>query len=279
MNKAASIRARLQNIAKNENIAFQVIIFRYLHERFLYRLSKSTFKDNFCLKGGVLLYAIEQELTRPTKDVDFLAYDIPNDFTEVTNAFKEICQIENDDSVWFNSETLTVEKIKEEDKYEGIRLFIEGGFDTVKQKLQIDVGFGDVIIPGSQTITYPCLLTDSEPPVINAYSLESIIAEKFHAMVVLSYSNSRMKDFYDIYNLLKNDTVDFSILEKSIIATFTKRETALNFDSMFNDVNFSTDESFAKQWEMFLRKNKLILDHTFQEVVEFILEKLKFLVK
>ena len=279
MNKAASIRARLQNIAKNENIAFQVIIFRYLHERFLYRLSKSTFKDNFCLKGGVLLYAIEQELTRPTKDVDFLAYDIPNDFTEVTNAFKEICQIENDDSVWFNSETLTVEKIKEEDKYEGIRLFIEGGFDTVKQKLQIDVGFGDVIIPGSQTITYPCLLTDSEPPVINAYSLESIIAEKFHAMVVLSYSNSRMKDFYDIYNLLKNDTVDFSILEKSIIATFTKRETALNFDSMFNDDNFSTDESFAKQWEMFLRKNKLILDHTFQEVVEFILEKLKFLVK
>jgi predicted nucleotidyltransferase component of viral defense system len=279
MNKAASIRARLQNIAKKENIAFQVIIFRYLHERFLYRLSKSPFKDNFCLKGGVLLYAFEQELTRPTKDVDFLANDIPNNFTEIKKAFKEICHIENDDSVWFNSETLTVEKIKEEDKYEGIRLFIEGGFDVVKQKLQIDIGFGDIIIPGSQTITYPCLLPDSEPAIINAYSQESIIAEKFHAMVVLSYANSRMKDFYDIYNLLQNDTVDFSILEQSIIATFTRRETALNFDSVFNDVNFSKDESFAKQWAIFLRKNKLALDHPFQEIVEFIQEKLQFLMK
>lgn len=227
----------------------------------------------------MLLYAFEQELTRPTKDVDFLANDIPNDFTEIKNAFEAICLIENEDAVWFNPETITIEKIKEEDKYEGLRLFIEGGFDTVQQKLQIDIGFGDIIIPGAQTLTYPCLLADSKPAVINAYSQESIIAEKFHAMVVLSYVNSRMKDFYDIFNLLRNDTVDFEILEQSVIATFTRRETALNFESLFNDDNFASDESFAKLWDIFLRKNNLVLDHTFQEVVEFIQEKLKFLMK
>jgi len=279
MNKAASIRAKLNNIAKSENISFQVIIFRYLHERFLFRLSMSAYKNNFCLKGGVLLYAFEQELTRPTRDVDFLGTDISNDFDNIKQAFQEICIIDDDDAVWFDSKSITIEKIKEEDKYEGVRLFIEGGFDTIKQRLQIDVGFGDIVIPGAQLISYPSLLNETKTAVINAYSKESIIAEKFHAIIVLSYANSRMKDFYDIYNLLKNSSIDFEILANSIESTFIRRETELREDATFFDENFSNDITLASLWKMFLKKNQLIVDVDFKEIVEFIREKLNFVIK
>jgi len=279
MNKAASIRAKLNNIAKSENISFQVIIFRYLHERFLFRLSMSAYKNNFCLKGGVLLYAFEQELTRPTRDVDFLGTDISNDFDNIKQAFQEICIIDDDDAVWFDSKSITIEKIKEEDKYEGVRLFIEGGFDTIKQRLQIDVGFGDIVIPGAQLISYPSLLNETKTAVINAYSKESIIAEKFHAIIVLSYANSRMKDFYDIYNLLKNSSIDSEILANSIESTFIRRETELREDATFFDENFSNDITLASLWKMFLKKNQLIVDVDFKEIVEFIREKLNFVIK
>jgi hypothetical protein len=106
MNKGASVKSRLLNIAKKENIAFQVIVFRYLHERFLHRLSVSTYKKSFFLKGGALLYVFENALTRPTKDVDLLGQNVPNDVDEIKSIFQEIAQVKHDDSVWFDANTM-----------------------------------------------------------------------------------------------------------------------------------------------------------------------------
>jgi predicted nucleotidyltransferase component of viral defense system len=275
MNKGASIRAKLLTIAKSENLAFQVLIFRYLHERFLYRLSRSEFNNNFFLKGGTLLYAFEKELTRPTKDVDFLGKDINNDLEDIKFAFQKISTLTDNDAVWFDATTISAETIKEEDKYEGIRLFIVGGFDTIKQRIQIDVGFGDIIIPDAQIIDYPQLLAETNPVIIKAYSKESVIAEKFHAMVVLSYANSRMKDFYDVYALLKVNQFDTAVLTESIKTTFERRETSLNQLPSFFDDEFKTDVQLNKFWKQFLKKNKLNLIIEFHEVVRDIVKELK----
>lgn len=275
MNKGASIRARLQAIAKSENIAFQVLIYRYLHERFLYRLSQSEYKNNFFLKGGALLYAFENEMTRPTKDVDFLGKDINNDLKDIKSAFQKISTLTDDDAVWFDAATISAERIKEDAQYEGVRLFIEGGFDTIKQRIQIDVGFGDIIIPDAQIIEYPLLLSVTNPVIIKAYSKESIIAEKFHAMVVLSYGNSRMKDFYDVYALLKANQFHNAVLTESIKATFEKRETSFNQLPSFFDEEFKVDAKLNTLWGQFLKKNKLLLNVEFQEVVRDILKELK----
>ena len=275
MNKGASIRAKLSSIAKAEGVAFQTLIFRFLHERFLYRLSQSHFKNNFFLKGGVLLYAIENEITRPTKDVDFLGSGVSNDLEEIKNAFIEICKVNDDDSVWFNIETITSETIKEDDKYEGVRLFIEAGFDTIKQKIQVDVGFGDIIVPQPQVIEYPLLLSDEKSVFINAYSKESIISEKFHAMIELSFFNSRMKDFYDVYFLLQSKEIDKIILTESIQSTFKNRETIFTNKHSFFNTEFSEDLRLTNSWKLFLKKNKLNEVLQFNDVVNFIVKEIK----
>ena len=274
MNKGASIRAKLSNLAKSENMAFQVVIFRYLHERFLYRLSQSAYKNNFFLKGGVLLFAFENEFTRPTKDMDFLGDGINNNSGEVKDIIMEICEIDDDDAVWFDSGSTTVETIKEGDRYEGLRLFIEGGFHTIRQRIQIDIGFGDIIIPDAQVITYPSLLSGTKNPILKAYSKESVIAEKFHAMVDLSFANSRMKDFYDVYILFKMNQFDKSVIQQSIEATFRQRGTSFLQKPSFFDADFKEDPKLNKLCRQFLLKNKLDSHLEFADVVEDILKEL-----
>ena len=270
MNKGASVKARLLNIAKKENIAFQVLVFRYLHERFLYRLSVSTYKNCFFLKGGALLYVFENALTRPTKDVDLLGQNVPNDVDELKSIFKEITLIENDDAVWFDASTIKTETIKEEEKYQGVRVHIECGFHTVKNRIQIDIGFGDIITPKAQVVDYPTLLTESQPIKIQAYSIETIIAEKLHAMVVLAYANSRMKDFYDLYVLIQSEKLSTKSLEQAIKATFERRQTKIPLQVLLFDPAFGLDEKFNLLWNQFLKKNKLSLAAEFKDIVSLI---------
>lgn len=262
-----SVKTRLLNIARKENIAFQVLIFRYLHERFLYRLSVSNYKNSFFLKGGALLYVYEGTLTRPTKDVDLLGENVPNDLIELKNIFQEIAQMETDDAVWFDANTIKTEAIKENEKYEGVRVYIDGGFHTVKNRIQIDIGFGDIIVPKAQIVEYPTLLSDEEPIKIHAYSVESVIAEKLHAMVVLAYANSRMKDFYDIHILLRSKQVNKVILSDSINATFERRNTKIPDRVLLFDSAFGSNDNLNLLWNQFLKKNKLTLDVKFSDIV------------
>lgn len=274
-NRAASINARLKNLAEKENVDFQIILIRYLHERFLYRLSKSGNTNNFFLKGGTLIYAMEGVKTRPTMDIDFLGAHLANDVNILKNVFAEICKIQYfEDCAWFDSSTITAESISENSKYQGIRIYIQSGFDTIRQRLQIDVGFGDIMTPGPKQLYFPVMLEELQAPVIKAYSVETIIAEKFQAMIELSTLNSRMKDFYDVYNLLSKEKVDIVMLDNAIKATFKNRNTIYVDDHSLFSEDFANDKNRQKMWVSFLKKMNIQESLSFADVYKVIKEVL-----
>jgi predicted nucleotidyltransferase component of viral defense system len=269
---AKSIRARLLNIAHDEKLTFQLVHFRYVHERLLYRLSISEYTGNFVLKGGVLLYSYSKEKTRPTKDIDFLGSNLPNELEFLKETFASICGINYlDDAVNFDPASITAEEITDQDEYHGTRLFVDAFLDTAKLRIQIDIGFGDIVIPAPVELTYPAFLPDAKPPVVQAYSLETVIAEKFEAMIDLSVANSRMKDFYDVYHILTTQQIDQDILMQAIRKTFGNRETTYNEDHSLFTPEFVTDANRITQWKAFLRKNKLDEGLEFSVVVQTIL--------
>jgi len=164
--------------------------------------------------------------------------------------------------------------IAEEKKYSGVRLVIDSLFDTIRQTIQIDIGFGDVIMPAPVTISFPVLLKELESPVLLAYSTETVIAEKFHAMITLGNSNSRMKDLFDTYVLLKNNDINTENLTNAITATFKARNTEYENEPVFFTESYYTNASRNTMWNAFLRKNKLeTLD--FPTIVKSIITRLQ----
>lgn len=276
MSNATSIRAKLLNIARKEGIAFQLILLRYIHERFLYRLSISKYKDNFFLKGGNFIYAIEGLLARPTKDIDFLGQAISNDMEHLKSVITQIANIKcKDDFVFFDTDTLNIKPITEKNLYNGVRIKLNAHFDTTQQNIQIDIGFGDTIIPTPILLDYPVLLADIPTPKITTYNIETVIAEKFHAMIVLATLNSRMKDFYDVYILLNKHKIDFTILKDAINHTFTARETIVNNKHTLFTNEFKNDPKRIQMWKGFLKKMHTKEKISFQTVMQTITEQLK----
>jgi len=200
-------------------------------------------------------------------DIDFLARKIAAD--EVVNAdiFKTIADIPYPaDGVIFDSNNLEVAEIIKNEKYSGIRIKLTGILGKIKQRTQIDIGFGDVVFPKPVEMEYPTLLK-MENPIIYAYSVESLIAEKFEAMIDLSEANSRMKDFYDVFNILEKGNFNFNHLAKAIERTFAKRKTTLVKSHPLFSKSFANDEFRNKQWQAFLRKVNLDTSLEFSKVM------------
>jgi len=272
--RAASIRARLLNLAKKEGIDFQLIIIRFLHERLLYRLSVSDYSQQLILKGGAFIYAMQGLKSRPTIDVDLLGMQISNDIEALCEVFRQICAVESEDEVTFNPESVVGELITQQDKYNGVRLYIDAAFHTVRQRIQIDVGFGDIVIPVVQQLEYPILLDEMQVPIIQAYSKETVIAEKFQAMIELSVANSRMKDFYDVYKLLVDNKFENDTLEEAIKATFANRGTSyIENHALFTD-EFATNPQRKRNWIAFLNKINRDKELHLEEAMRLISEKL-----
>jgi predicted nucleotidyltransferase component of viral defense system len=255
-NLSASLRARLLYLAKSEDLSFQLVIIRYLQERLLYRLSVSPYSKSFYLKGGALMYAFGGNKTRFTLDIDLLGKAIANNTQTIKSAFSEIAStVCPSDGVVFNPKTIQAEEISEQNKYNGIRIFIDASFHTIKQRLQVDVGFGDEIIPTpNSTIDYPVLLSDLEVPNLLAYSTETQIAEKFQAIIELSLANSRMKDFDDVYKLLSTRIYDEHNLAESIRITFSNRNTTYTKNHSLFTEEFFSNPNRTKMWKAFLNK-------------------------
>ena len=170
-NIALSVRARLLNIAKQQNLNYSLVLLQYIQERFLYRVSISPYKDNFILKGGLLFIAYHIKNFRPTKDIDLLGLATSNDLKNIKKIIFDICNIHCDDGVIFILDTITVDKINENTEHEGVRVKIKSDLGGAKEYVQIDIGFGDKIIPGSVEIDYPVLL-DNPIPKIYVYSYD-----------------------------------------------------------------------------------------------------------
>lgn len=269
-----SVKAKLLNLSKAEGLPYQPLLIRYVQERLLYRLAQSKYKNRFYLKGGALLYAHEQLKARPTLDIDFLGSSINNDKKIIEEAFSEICSIScKEDGIVFNTDTIETEEINENRVYKGIRLHVTAQLDTVRQKIAMDIGFGDVITPEPQELEYPLLLDGLPAVSIMAYSLETVVAEKFQAMIELSENNSRMKDFYDLYTLLYNNALDSDMLEKAIHATLKNRGTPYEENHPLFSDDFPKNPRFQMLWKGFIKKiGKTEPD--FETTVSLIKEKL-----
>ncbi|MFQ5901656.1 MAG: nucleotidyl transferase AbiEii/AbiGii toxin family protein [Thermodesulfobacteriota bacterium] len=267
-NKPASVRARLMNIARTEGIDFDALLLRYFQERFLYRLAISEFSEHLVLKGGLLLICLKMPVSRPTRDIDFLAEHLKNDPAEIERIFREIAEISCEDGIRFIPSSITSERIKEDADYEGIRLKIDATLGQARKRLQMDIGFGDIIVPGANLMEFPTLL-EEKPPKLKAYSIESIISEKFEAMVKLAMANSRMKDFYDVYSLSLKYNFHGSRVKKAIESTFQRRKTPLPDNPLVFRSEFHEDKGRERQWIAFLRKFRLSeVNQGFNQIME-----------
>ncbi|MBI2435752.1 MAG: nucleotidyl transferase AbiEii/AbiGii toxin family protein, partial [Candidatus Hydrogenedentes bacterium] len=247
----------------------------YVIERFIYRLSKRDCADRFILKGALLLSAWNMPMSRPTKDIDLLG-KIGNNQETIVAAVKAICgQDVVADGLTFDAKSVTATRITEGAEYKGLRVRFQGSLGNARTPLQVDIGFGDVVSPGPCRISYPTLL-DFPSPSMSGYSMESVSAEKFQAMVKLGVLNSRMKDFYDIWALSR--AFDFSgvTLATAISATFDARNTSLPDEPTVFQESFALDTGKEIQWQAFLKRNNLGYSSTsFVEVAAAIKEFLK----
>ena len=275
-NYGKSIRTKLLNVAKKENIFYQTILTRYFQERLLYRMSQTRYRNNFYLKGGALMYAYERFAARPTLDIDFLGNNISNEGTSIIAAFKEICSVPfEEDGVIFDVEHITAQNITEFKDYHGIRLSIPVKMDSIAQVLTMDIGFGDVVTPSPVNLDFPILLEHLPCANILAYSLETVIAEKMHAIIDLADQSSRMKDYYDLHRILKEEKYDSEVLQEAIIRTFENRHTPYDENTMFFRKDFGINQQMEARWKAFMRKITKATDLSFSEVVAFIQETLR----
>ena len=275
-NYGKSIRSKLLNIAKQEDVFYQTILTRYFQERLLYRMSQTKYRSNFFLKGGALMYAYEKFAARPTLDIDFLGNNISNEGTTIVATFKEICSVPyEEDGITFDIDNITAQNITEFKDYHGIRLSIPVRMDTIAQVLTMDIGFGDVVTPSPIDLDYPVLLEQLPSVNIMAYSLETVIAEKMHAIVDLADQSSRMKDYYDLYNILSKKNYDVDTLQEAIMRTFENRHTSYDADTMFFRKDFADNQQMQVRWQAFLRKIIKNENVTFADVVVYIQNELR----
>ena len=275
-NYGKSIRTKLLTVAKKEDVFYQTILTRYFQERLLYRMSQTKFRSNFYLKGGALMYAYERFAARPTLDIDFLGNNISNEGETITATFREICSVPfAEDGITFDTEHITSQNITEFKDYHGIRLSIPVRMDTISQVLTMDIGFGDVVTPNPIPLDYPLLL--EHLPIVNilAYSIETVIAEKMHAVIDLADQSSRMKDYYDLYNILSKKQYDSDILQEAIVRTFENRHTPYNPDTTFFRKDFVDSQQMQVRWKAFIRKITEDSDLTFPDAVSYIQDMLR----
>ncbi len=256
-NMSHSVFQRLLNHAKSRNEDFNLLLFRYGIERLLYRLSISSYADDFVLKGASLFLVWKGQNYRVTKDADLLSFG-PADAELISGIFRELCHVAGPDidGLIFVPETVRATSIREKQAYDGIRVTLLARLHNARISLQVDIGFGDAVTPAPERIIYPTLLEDA-PPRLLAYTPYTVVAEKFEAMVSLGMLNSRMKDFFDVWLLSRLFEFDGQLLCTAIRNTFRRRSVSIpaGMPLPFKH-EFRKDAQKLIQWRAFIRKSK-----------------------
>lgn len=250
-NIGASVRARLLKLSKENGQNFDLVLTRFALERLLFRLSQSRHADRFVLKGAMLMVVWFDEPYRGTRDLDLLGFGEPSEDT-ILATFRDILSQSAEDGIVFAPDTLRVDRIREELEYGGLRLRSIASVDGAQINLMIDIGFGDALEQEAELVDYPVML-DFPAPRLRVYARETVIAEKFQAMVVLGQANSRMKDFYDIWILSNSFSFDDDRLAQAIAATFVRRKTAIptELPGALTPA-FAADDQKQEQWRTFV---------------------------
>ena len=256
--RAASVRARLLNVAKATGTDFNLVLVRFALERLLFRLSTSAHSDRFVLKGA-LLFTLWYDLPhRATRDADLLGFG-PSDTGSMAGVFRDIASVAVDDGIVFDPASVRVGVIRKDAGYGGVRVTLNGKLANARCVAQVDVGFGDAVTPGPTDAVYPVLLDDLPAPRLRTYPVYTVVAEKLHAIVVLGMVNSRLKDYLDLVVIMEREALDEPTLALAIAATFQRRGTALpNAPPLGLSDEFALDPTRIALWQSLLKKNNIV---------------------
>lgn len=247
----ASVRARLLNLSRTTGQSNDLLLTRYALERLLYRLTKTNHAKRFVLKGAMLMTTWFDDPHRPTRDIDLLGFGDPRP-DEMLKVFREICSVEENDGVQFDVDKLEVTANREDLAYGGLRLQTYATISGARLRIFIDIGFGDSVEPGLEDLELPVLL-DQPRPALRAYARETVVAEKFQAMVMIGQANSRLKDYYDLWLLAHSYEFDADRLAGAIAATFNRRDTAIPTEIPDGlKPGFYEDRAKTAQWRAFV---------------------------
>jgi hypothetical protein len=254
---AASVRQRLLNGAKERGEEFTFVLTRFALERLLFRLGRSRHAGQFVLKGAMLFPLWSGSPHRATKDMDLLGYG-PPDRPRLVATFRELAAMESEDGRSFDPDSVAAIDIREDAVYDGIRVTLTAHLSAARIPLQVDIGFGDDVVPAPIEVPYPTLL-DLPPPRLRVYARETVVAEKLHALVDLGIGNSRMKDFFDLWYLAGSFEFDGQRLATAVRATFARRQTPLPAEPPVGRSSaFAHDPAKQKQWSAFVARSRLV---------------------
>lgn len=270
MISSESLKGKIRNIANSKKLRSQEVLQMFLFERFLERLSKSVYKFNFVIKGGLLISSMIGIDNRTTMDMDTTIKGVPLKEEVIRNIILEIININVDDGIEFEIADIT--HIREEDKYENFRVHLIANFDKIKNDMKIDITTGDVITPREIEYLYPCMFQEEDIRVL-AYPVETILAEKYESIIKRNISTTRMRDFYDIYNLynLRKEEIDFNILKQAINSTAKKRES-LSFMKQASEIieDIKEDGYLKELWKVYLADNLYVGKLDFLDTVKVV---------
>lgn len=270
---AASVLARLKNKSKETKRSYQLCLQLFCQEEFLRRVEKSKYVDNLVLKGGLFIYSLTEFESRVTVDVDFLLKRMPNTPEQLRKIMGEIIEVETgNDFVIF--EIKDVAPIAVAKKYSGIGVTMQAKIRNTRTPFSIDFGVGDVIVPKQEKRKIPTQLDDFDAPIINTYSIETTVAEKIDAILLLMEFSSRMKDYYDIYYLAHKFDFDGKVLCEALSKTFVNREHSFTMEQFEQIMTFDSDDGMQKKWKTFTKKIEIEMDE-FPEILRKINEFLK----
>lgn len=248
---AKQLKDKVRNLSEGKNDVAQTLIRTYMMERFLERVSLSDYKGNFILKGGLLVASIVGADMRATMDIDTTIKSLPLNENDASRVITEICGVEIEDGVSFK--ITSVKKIMEDFDYPGIRMMLEATLERMKQTIKIDISTDDAITPGAVEYQYK-LMFEERTISLMSYNLETLIAEKIQTILTRGIANTRMRDFYDVYEIMKekSDMVDWEILQDAFMATCKKRETYFNREEIEEVLEqIGSDRGLREMWERF----------------------------
>lgn len=270
MISSESLKGKIRNIAHSKNLRSQEVLQMFFFERFLERLSKSKYKFNFVIKGGLLISSMIGIDNRTTMDMDTTIKGVPLKAEVIRNIVSEIINVEVDDGIEF--EISDISHIREEDEYENFRVHLIANFGGIKNDMKIDITTGDAITPKEIEYLYPCMFQEESLRVL-AYPLETILAEKYESVIKRNILTTRMRDFYDLYNLynLRKEDINFDILKQAIISTATRRESLPIMKQVIEIIeDIKYDDYLKELWKVYLSDNSYVGDLNFLETVKVV---------
>lgn len=273
MRKAMSLKAKIRNIAKKKNIPAQVILQNYMFERLLVRLSQSSYKERFVLKGGMLVAAMVGLDNRATMDLDTTLKNLPLTPEAIRKALEEITSIPFEDEVIFEIKTITA--IREDDIYGGYRVTMNATFDTLITPMTIDISTGDIITPDAVAYQFAEIFDDEKTYELWAYNVETILAEKVETILRRSVFNTRPRDFYDAYILATTQPFNKATFQEALQATAVHRGTTEQIADIEGIIaNVVESQDLQKMWEKYRKQFAYAKDIEYEHIIEIIKELL-----